>query len=63
MILDTGSKAFWIGAFFVLIALDGVMAIIVGLSNTPRYSKNYTLATAADGLMMLVVAVGYLVAA
>ena len=63
MILDTSTKAFWIGAFFVLIALDGIMAIIAGLTNTPRSSSNYTLATAADGVLMLIVAVGYMVAA
>ena len=58
MIIDTGSKAFWMGALFFVLICDAVVNVMVGVTKTKR-EDTYGLATALDGVIMLVISVGW----
>ena len=54
------TKTFWLAAFFVLLFLDCIMCVIVGVLGIEK-NKNYSLATAADGILLGTICLGWLV--
>jgi hypothetical protein len=58
MLIDTGSKAFWLGTLFFLIGIDAILMIIVGLLHIEK-SRYHDFATACDGIILLVISAGW----
>jgi len=58
MIINTGSKAFWLGALFFVLICDSVIKIIAGLTHMPK-PTHYRFSNPLDGLLILVISLGW----
>ena len=58
MIIDTGTKGFWLGALFLVLMLDSILSIVCGVVGGKK-AQEWTLINSLDGFIMLVIAVGW----
>ena len=56
--IHAGVKAYWVGIFFALLILEGLLKIIAGVFHADK-QLTYTLSSAAYGLIAVVVGVGW----
>jgi len=58
MIIDTGSKAFWLGALIFVFIISSIIRIVAGLIKTER-SNAYSLSDVVDGALVLIICIGW----
>jgi hypothetical protein len=58
MWINTGSKDCWLGALFFLLILDAIVTILCGLGGKKK-SDYYSYANVVDGLILLIVSLGW----
>ena len=58
MIVDTGTKGFWLGALFLVIMISSILQIICGAVGGKK-AQEWTLINSLDGFIMLVITVGW----
>jgi len=58
MILDTGSKSFWLGCFFFLIIANCIIKFVAGLVGANR-SDHFSWVDSIDAILVGAIAVGW----
>ena len=58
MIIDTGSKGFWLGFFFLFIMINAICLIPLGIFNANKHDS-YDWGDALNGIILAIISIGW----
>jgi len=56
--IHSGAKAYWLGALFFMMILESCLKVIAGIVHMES-SRYYTTGTAIEGIIMLIITLGW----